>query len=91
MKKQTITTKAKITALVSAAFISFGAVSAQAGYGSEKVEMEKCYGIAKAGKNDCKTAKHSCAGKSTMDNASDEFVLMKVGTCVDAGGSVVSQ
>ena len=25
-------------------------------------DSEKCYGIAKAGKNDCGTAKHACAG-----------------------------
>ena len=27
--------------------------------------MEKCYGVAKAGKNDCQTAKSSCAGTAT--------------------------
>lgn len=30
-------------------------------------EMEKCYGVAKAGKNDCATAAHSCAGNSKTD------------------------
>ncbi len=29
--------------------------------------MEKCYGIAKAGKNDCQTANSSCAGTSKTD------------------------
>ena len=29
--------------------------------------MEKCYGVAKAGKNDCQTANSSCAGTSKKD------------------------
>ena len=32
-----------------------------------KFEAEKCYGIAKAGKNDCQTANSSCAGTSKRD------------------------
>jgi len=40
---------------------------------------EKCYGIAKAGKNDCKTASHSCAGHATKDG--DGFVAVPTGTC----------
>ena len=31
--------------------------------------MEKCYGVAKAGKNDCQTAASSCAGTSKKDAA----------------------
>src|SRR5262249_31468298 len=29
-------------------------------------DHEKCYGVAKAGKNDCQTATHSCAGTATQ-------------------------
>ena len=32
------------------------------------VDKEKCYGISKAGKNDCGTATSSCAGTSKLDN-----------------------
>src|SRR5689334_15404570 len=35
-------------------------------------DKEKCYGIAKAGQNDCGTAAHTCAGKAKKDNAPDE-------------------
>lgn len=42
---------------------------------------EKCYGVVKAGKNDCGTAKHSCAGVSKADNAPDEWVFMPKGLC----------
>ena len=34
---------------------------------AEKVEMEKCYGITKAGKNDCQTASSACAGTAKKD------------------------
>jgi uncharacterized membrane protein len=47
---------------------------------------EKCYGIAKAGQNDCGTARHTCAGKATRDNASDEWKYVARGTCEKIGG-----
>lgn len=51
-------------------------------------EQEKCYGIVKAGSNDCRTATASCAGSSTKDNQSDAFILLPKGTCEKVvGGS----
>ena len=47
---------------------------------------DKCYGIAKAGQNDCGTARHSCAGKSTKDSAADEWKYVPKGTCEKLGG-----
>lgn len=48
----------------------------------------KCYGIAKAGKNDCKSASggHSCAGKSKNDNDPNEWKMAYPATCVKQGG-----
>jgi uncharacterized membrane protein len=43
--------------------------------------MEKCYGVAKAGKNDCQTAKSSCAGTSKTDQQSDAWISVPKGTC----------
>ncbi len=43
--------------------------------------MEKCYGIAKAGKNDCQTAKSSCAGTSKKDSQADAWVSVPKGAC----------
>jgi uncharacterized membrane protein len=51
---------------------------------------EKCYGIAKAGQNDCGTARHSCAGRATRDNAPDEWKYVAKGSCEKAGGKVSS-
>lgn len=51
-------------------------------------EMEKCYGIAKAGKNDCATASSSCAGTSKVDGQGDAFIAVPKGTCEKiVGGS----
>jgi uncharacterized membrane protein len=43
--------------------------------------MEKCYGVAKAGKNDCQTAKSSCAGTSKADAQTDAWVSLPKGAC----------
>jgi len=46
-----------------------------------KFEAEKCYGVAKAGKNDCQTANSSCAGTSKRDNQGDAWIYMPAGSC----------
>jgi uncharacterized membrane protein len=51
-----------------------------------KDEKEKCYGVAKAGQNDCGTAQHTCAGKAKKDNAPDEWKYVAKGTCEKVGG-----
>jgi uncharacterized membrane protein len=47
----------------------------------KSVSMEKCYGIAKAGKNDCGTGTHACAAQSQKDSDPAEWVYLPVGTC----------
>ena len=49
---------------------------------------EKCYGIAKAGANDCAnlSGTHSCAGHSTAENGADEWKYVAAGTCAKMGG-----
>ena len=46
-----------------------------------KFEAEKCYGIAKAGKNDCQTANSSCAGTSKRDAQGDAWIYVPKGSC----------
>jgi uncharacterized membrane protein len=49
---------------------------------------EKCYGVAKAGLNDCQTASHSCAATSTKDKDHASWIYVPAGTCQKiAGGS----
>ena len=49
---------------------------------------EKCYGIAKAGQNDCANlaGTHSCAGQSTVDKGPGEWKYVAKGTCKELGG-----
>lgn len=44
-------------------------------------KLEKCYGIVKAGKNDCATVTSSCAGTAKRDNQPDAWVYVPTGTC----------
>lgn len=44
-------------------------------------KAEKCYGIAKAGKNDCQTANSACAGTSKKDHQADAWIYVPAGTC----------
>jgi uncharacterized membrane protein len=53
--------------------------------------MEKCYGVAKAGKNDCQTDHSSCAGTSKKDAQTDAWLSVPKGTCEKiAGGKLTS-
>jgi uncharacterized membrane protein len=54
-----------------------------------KKDMEKCYGIVKAGQNDCQTSNSSCAGTSEVDNKPTAFIVLPKGSCEKiVGGSL---
>jgi uncharacterized membrane protein len=59
---------------------------AQAAQGQDAKDREKCYGVAKAGQNDCGTAAHTCAGKAKKDNAPDEWKYVAKGSCKEMKG-----
>lgn len=44
-------------------------------------KFEKCYGIAKAGQNDCTTALHSCGSTSTKDGDPNDWIYTPKGSC----------
>ena len=51
---------------------------------SAQDEMEKCYGIAKKGENDCKAGPGTtCSGTSTVDYQGNAWKLVKKGTCTE--------
>jgi uncharacterized membrane protein len=52
------------------------------------VSVEKCYGISKAGKNDCSTKSHGCAGLAKVDDDPDEWIYVPAGLCDKIGGKV---
>ena len=50
-------------------------------------KYEKCYGVAKAGQNDCFTAVNSCGGTSKQDSQKNAWVYLPTGTCAKLVGS----
>lgn len=48
---------------------------------STTLQRERCYGIARAGQNDCATAQHACAAKATADNDPKEWIMVPKGLC----------
>lgn len=77
----------KTTLLVASALAAAISISASTG-GATAAENEKCYGVVKAGQNDCQTSTHSCAGTATVDAAGDSWIYVPAGTCAKiVGGS----
>ena len=60
------------------------------GMGAAKGDKVKCYGIAKAGKNDCGTATHGCAGAAKVDNDPAEWKYAPKAECEKLGGKLES-
>ncbi|MET3130824.1 putative membrane protein [Oxalobacteraceae bacterium GrIS 1.11] len=82
-------------ALIAAALATVCAASAvaaptAAAAASAAGEKEKCFGVAKAGQNDCAAASgaHSCAGQSKVDMGAGEWKYLAKGTCEKAGGKL---
>jgi uncharacterized membrane protein len=69
------------TSLMSLALLSSPALA-------QTAAKEKCYGIAKAGQNDCANlaGTDSCAGQSKVDNDKGEWKYVAKGTCKQMGG-----
>ncbi len=67
-------TSAAVTAISS--LLTLGAAMATPAFAADKVEMEKCYGVVKAGKNDCAGPAHACAGQAKADAGGKEFVAL---------------
>jgi uncharacterized membrane protein len=81
--------KSILISSVIATGLMMAAIESKAG---SKNKTEKCYGIAKAGKNDCGNSRHSCAGQSTEDALTDEWIYVRRGNCEKiVGGSTVSK
>ena len=79
-----------IASAVTAAVAALNTTAAMAGPAELPAysSFEKCYGVVKAGLNDCQTTTHSCAGTSTADNQGDAWIYVPAGTCAKlVGGS----
>lgn len=81
MKKSNAT----ITAIGSLLTLGAAAWAAPA-FAADSPDMEKCYGVSKAGKNDCAGPAHACAGQSKMDASGKDWINVPKGTCERLSG-----
>ena len=74
-----------------ASVLAMGALTVA--HAAEGKEKEKCYGIAKAGTNDCAnlSGSHSCAGQSKNALGADEWNYVAKGTCAKMGGKSLEE
>ncbi len=74
--------RALIASAVAAAFsLALGAAAQGGPAPMPKYDHEKCFGIAKAGQNDCETKNSSCAGTSRRNAQGDAWIYVPKGTC----------
>jgi uncharacterized membrane protein len=74
-------------ALIAAMALSSAAV-AQTAPAEKPTGKEKCYGVAKAGQNDCASiiGSHTCAGQGKVALDSREWRFVPAGTCKQLNG-----
>jgi uncharacterized membrane protein len=70
-----------------AGLLALGASSAAL---AQAEKMEKCYGIVKAGKNDCQTATSACAGTAKKDGQKDAWIYLPKGSCDKIVGAALA-
>ena len=87
MKQTDLVIRSAVASLLA---IGLAAAGSSALAKDDKANMEKCAGIAKAGKNDCGTSKHACAGQSKADGG-EEWVYVPKSACEKiVGGMLVA-
>ena len=80
--------KSKAAATAIAGVLAVGLCTSATVVAKSHASSEKCYGVAKAGKNDCGTKSHGCAGYAKTDNDPAEWLLLPKGVCGKIGGSL---
>lgn len=80
----------KRQALIAAALATVCAAGVGSAAAAPAGDKEKCFGVAKAGQNDCASANgsHSCAGQAKTDMSPTEWKYVAKGTCEKAGGKL---
>jgi len=79
---------AAIAALTSGGILA--STTAQAAGAVVCAEQERCYGIAKASKNDCATASSVCSGSAKQDNQKDAWIYVPKGMCQKISGGTLA-
>jgi uncharacterized membrane protein len=70
-----------ITSAVAGAALAFQQTVRLDALGNMAQDRERCYGVVRAGKNDCATQSHSCAAQSMTDNDSESWLMVPKGLC----------
>ena len=82
MRKSDVILATAVAGLLSAT-VSLSSIAA------DKPKVEKCYGVVKAGQNDCQAANSACAGTSKADGQKDAWIYVPQGACEKiVGGSL---
>ncbi len=78
-------------AVIASAILSLLSTAASAQVHPEKptYKYEKCYGVARAGMNDCSFAANSCAGTLSKDNDPSSWIYVPQGTCKKIAGGTL--
>ncbi len=78
---------AKISAVVGS-LLALGTLGAgTTALAADNAARIKCYGVAKAGQNDCASKTHGCQGLATADNDPAEWKFLPKDECEKLGGS----
>lgn len=91
MKKQTVI-KSTVAGIL-AVGAGIAVQNALAGVPNAPANWEKCYGVSKAGKNDCGASdgSHRCGGMAKEDDMETEWIWVPEGTCLKLTGGVVGK
>jgi uncharacterized membrane protein len=74
--------------VVTSALASVMALGLAGPVAAQEKGKDKCYGIAKAGQNDCAnlSGTHSCAGQTKADQSPDDWKYVAKGSCKEMKG-----
>jgi len=81
-----MTTSSSLISAAIAGLLALGAATTVVA--ADEAAKEKCYGVAKAGANDCAANGHACKGQATTDNNPGEWKYVDKGSCTKLGGRV---
>lgn len=92
-KKGITMNKNQVLSTAIGSLLALGLASGNALAADKKMEMEKCYGVAKAGMNDCAGSKsaHACAGQAVKNNDPMDFIAVPKGTCERIAGGMLDK
>ncbi len=88
MNKRQVLIAAALATICAAANVAAATAAAATAAAASSEPTEPCFGVAKAGQNDCASADgvHACAGESTVDMGPNDWKYVAKGTCEKLGG-----